>query len=427
VGEETMSYVNSLNSAGFIILGIAMLWSVRLIYGAGRGPSDDLLKRLFLLAGWILIVGGSVGLCGAALFSVLGLVLVCIVFAVAAYFRYMRGERRALLWSLAVAAERGIPLEQAARAFADERSVQIGTRVAKLANLLEDGVPLPSAVRMSGNPLPMDALLAASLGAETGAMGPALQMSLEHAEHLEATFRKILAKYLYVIVVLNAVGTILTFTVLNIMPVWLTTFEEFGFELPASTCLLMELSDPAVRFWPLLFLLLLLFILALALLAPPVRYFPLWSLLEPPFYGRLWIRYDGSLILRSLALCVRLRREIGPTLFMLSRQYPTRNASRRLLRASRRIDEGMHWCDALRDVGILRRVDVAVLKAAERAGNLAWALDEMADSALRRCEYRLRTWLNVGFPVIVLILGGMVAFVVISLFMPLVALIRGLA
>ncbi len=32
-----MVYVNPLNSAGFIILGIATLWSVRLIYGARRG------------------------------------------------------------------------------------------------------------------------------------------------------------------------------------------------------------------------------------------------------------------------------------------------------------------------------------------------------------------------------------------------------
>ena len=422
-----MDYVNSLNSAGFIILGVATLWSVRLIYGARRGPSDDLLKRLFLLAGWILILGGSLGFVGPATGLFFLLYLVCFVLAMAAYFRYMRGERRALLWSLAIAAERGIPLEQAARAFADERSVQIGTRVAKLANLLEDGVPLPSAVRMSGNPLTMDALLAASLGAETGAMGPALQMSLDHAEHLEETFRNILARYLYVVFVVCVAGTVLAFTMLRIVWVWGEMFEELELELPASTCLLIALSDPVVRFWPLLFLLLLLFIVALAFLAPPVRYFPLWSLLEPPFYGRLWIRYDGSLILRSLALCVRLRKEIAPTVFMLSRQYPTRNVSRRLLRASQRIDEGVHWCDALRDVGILRRVDVAVLKAAERAGNLAWALDEMADSALRRCEYRLRTWLNVGFPVVVVILGGMVAFIVISLFMPLVALIRGLA
>jgi len=420
-----MDYVNPLNSAGFVVLGVAMLWSVRLIYGARRGPSDDLLKRLFLLAGWILIAGGTLGLAGGAtgLFSFL--YVVCLGLAVAAYFRYMRDERNALLWSLATAAERGIPLEQAARAFADERSVQIGIRAAKLANLLEDGVPLHGALRALGNPLSADAVLAANLGAEMGAMGPALQMSLDHAERLEATVRKVLARYVYVIFVMCTAAAILAFVMFKIVPVWVRLFEDLELELPASTSLLITLSDAVIPFWPLLLLLFFLSVIGLDFFTPPTQYSPglRWG---TPFRGALWIRYDAALILRSLALCVRLEREIGPTVFMLSRQYPTRSVSRRLLRASQRIDDGMHWCDALRHVGFIRRVDVAVLKAAERAGNLMWALEEMADSALRRCEYRLRAWLNVGFPFVVLVLGAVVAFIVISLFVPLVALIRGL-
>ncbi len=421
-----MDDITPLNSAGFIILGVAMLWSVRLIYGARRGPSDDLLKRSFLLAGWILIAGGTLGLAGAATGLFHLLTLVCFILVLVAYFRYVQGERSALLWSLATAAERGIPLEQAARAFADERSVQIGTRVARLANLLEDGVPLHGALRMLGNPLPADAVLAANLGAEMGAMGPALHMSLDHAERLETTVRKVLARYVYVVFVVYAAAAILAFTMFQIVPVWVKLFEELEVELPASTCLLITLSDAVMPFWPLLLLLLLLSVAGLDFLTPPRQYSPGFQL-GTPFRSALWIRYDGALILRSLALCVRLKREIGPAVFMLSRQYPTRNVSRRLLRASQRIDDGMHWCDALRHVGLIRRVDVAVLQAAERAGNLVWALEEMADSALRRCEYRLRAWLNVGFPVVVLVLGAIVAFIVISLFVPLVALIRGLA
>jgi len=391
-----------------------------------RGPSDDLLKRWFLLAGWILIAGGTLGLAGGAIGLFFLPYLVCFALGLVGYSRYMRGERTALLWSLATAAERGIPLEQAARAFADERSVQIGTRVAKLANLLEDGVPLHGALRTLGNPLSAEAVLAANLGAETGAMGPALHMSLDHAERLEATLRKVLARYVYVLFVVYVAAAILAFTMFKIVPVWGKMFQELELELPASTCLLITLSDAVMPFWPLLLLLLLLSVVGVDLLAPPTRYCPGFQL-GTPCRSALWIRYDGALILRSLALCVRLEREIGPTVFMLSRQYPTRNVSRRLLTASQRIDDGMHWCDALRHVGLLRRVDVAVLKAAERAGNLTWALEEMADSALRLCEYRLRVWLNVGFPVVVLVLGAMVAFIVISLFVPLVALIRGLA
>ena len=155
-----MSDINPASLLGLSILGAALLWAVKLVYGNRSGCSDDILKRIFLLAGWILLVLGVV--IGFALFSfliplpILGLVIVG-----AAYRKYMAGERRALLWALAVAAEKGIPLEQAARAFADERSVQIGARVSHLADFLESGVPLPAALALTRNALPSDALLAA--------------------------------------------------------------------------------------------------------------------------------------------------------------------------------------------------------------------------------------------------------------------------
>ena len=43
-----------------------------------------------------------------------------------------------------------------------------------------------------------------------------------------------------------------------------------------------------------------------------------------------------------------------------------------------------------------------VFKSAERTGNLAWALDEMADSSLRRSAYRVRGFVSVAFPIVLI-------------------------
>ena len=83
----------------------------------------------------------------------------------------------------------------------------------------------------------------------------------------------------------------------------------------------------------------------------------------------------------ALALAVRQRRELGPTMWMLASQYPYVSVGKRLERAAAQIDKGVHWCDALRSVGLLTWTDVGLLKSAERVGNLAWALEEMSDSA----------------------------------------------
>ena len=79
---------------------------------------------------------------------------------------------------------------------------------------------------------------------------------------------------------------------------------------------------------------------------------------------------------------------------------------------------------ALLNAGLIQRVDLAVLQAAERVDNLAWALDEMADSLLRRFVLRWHTAIGILFPVCVLLLGLMVACVVVGTFWPLALLIQ---
>ena len=88
---------------------------------------------------------------------------------------------------------------------------------------------------------------------------------------------------------------------------------------------------------------------------------------------------------------------------------------------------GQDWCDSLRVQKLIRRGDAAVFKAAQRVGNLEWALDEMADSALRQITYRLALGLNILYPVVVLLLGAIVAVVVIGIFHPLARIIGSLA
>ena len=56
-----MQDINPSNYLGIVILGVALLWAIRLVYGRRRGASNDLVKRSLLLAGWILIQSGLLG------------------------------------------------------------------------------------------------------------------------------------------------------------------------------------------------------------------------------------------------------------------------------------------------------------------------------------------------------------------------------
>jgi type II secretory pathway component PulF len=415
--------INPLNYLGFMILGGALLWAVRLVYSDRPGTHDDWLKRLFLLAGWILLVSGSMGIIIGMTGPLSLLPLIGLLLMLLAYWKYMAAERRSLLWALAIAAERGIPLEQAARAFATERAVQNGLRTARLADLLEAGAPLPNALTLARQPLPTDTLLAARLGAETGDMAAALRMAIDHDSRLESIVRTLLARLFYIAGVAFIGLTVTSFILVKIVPVYATILGDFGVVIPVITQLNIDAANAFVRFWPLTLPLYALFIFWFLL---GLSYYLGGSRYELPLFHQFWRRCDGALVMRSLALTVTQQRNLHATIFMLSKQYPKKSVGDRLARASRQIDNGVAWSEALCGVGLISHADAAVLQAAERVGNLPWALDEMADSALRRFALRLRMMLNIAFPLVVLSFGAVVLLITVGMFLPLVSLIEGM-
>jgi hypothetical protein len=388
---------NPANYIAIVILGVALLWAVRLVYGRRRGPTNDLVKRILLLAAWILILAGLlVGIVFSLPFFPLP--IVGIIILLMAYFKYTTSERRSLLWALALAAEKDIPLEKAARAFAVERSVQVGV-----------------------NSLPTDALLASRVGVETGRMGPALRMSIQFSDDFELIMRNVLVKYFYLLGILTIAGGIMTFMMLKIAPVMTKMFEEFALELPEITKFVIAISRVFINFAPIVHL------IPFGLLLVGISYYCRWSRYELPFLNRLWRRCDSALLMRTLSLTVGEQRELGSAVAMLARQYPLPSVGKRLEKATKEIESGVHWCDALRSVGLMNTAEAALLKTAENVGNLQWALGEMSDSVLRRFSFRARATLNIAFPFVLLACGFVVFIFVVAMFLPLISMIQGLS
>ena len=98
-----------------------------------------------------------------------------------------------------------------------------------------------------------------------------------------------------------------------------------------------------------------------------------------------------------------------------------------LRRAAGDVQDGRDWVESLYSHGLIRRADLAVLQAAERVGNLPWALREMAESNRRRFAYRLLSVVQTAFPLVIILFGAIVGFIVVALFIPLISLIQALS
>jgi type II secretory pathway component PulF len=408
-----------------VVTGLAILWargraaarfderSAPSAWGAVGWPA---LAWTLLLLG---IIGGIVLMTAGTALVLLPVVAILLVGAIA---RYQDGERQSLLRVLLVAAERGIPLEAAANAFANERNDVSGMRARLLADYLEAGMPLGQALKRSRNRVPPAALLAADLGQQTGALGAALRQVVDQADETEGTLRSTLEKFFYLAMVGAFALAVLAFVMVKIIPVFCKMFQDFGMQLPALT---LGLITACRDFGPAAAVMLVCILAVLLILAVAgyVRLSPRYL----PIVRQLWWRADCALVLRWLALAVRQNRPLAERVRELAGCFPHWSIRRRLARAAQWIDGGGDWCTGLRRTGLIRGAEAAVFQAAERAGNLAWALDEMANSNIRRLTYRLRAWLNVLFPLLVLVFGGCVLVIGVGILQPLFQLIASLS
>ena len=131
--------------------------------------------------------------------------------------------------------------------------------------------------------------------------------------------------------------------------------------------------------------------------------------------------------MRGLALAVKRGVPLPAAMRMIAEAYPIRNIGVRLDFAASEVAAGMDWLASLRRASLISWTDAALLTAAARVGNLEWALEEIAESSMRRQLYWLQSMLQVMFPITLVCLGWVVCFFVVGLFLPLISLIQGLS
>jgi type II secretory pathway component PulF len=338
--------------------------------------------------------------------------------------RAQAARQTTLLWTLAVATEKQLPLAPLLEALADEAAGRWRWSLRGLADLLQSGSSIPDALEAAPGLLPAETVAAIRVGDQSGRLAPALrEAAAGSSRRCESIPSEEGSEIGYLCGLLFAILAVVTFVMFWIIPKFKAIFAGFNTRLPELTITIIEVTDVAVKYY---YLVALFVSLAILLAVRELLRFAAWNAgtTGPPrWLARILPRLRTPLVLRCLGLAVDGGRPLPGALAILAARHPDTSFGRRIGQVEESVAQGMGCWQVLHSAGFLRRGEVAVLEAAERVGNLGWALRGVADSVERRTDQRLRIFRELVRPVGLLMAGSVVAVFVIGMFLPLVKLL----
>ena len=260
----------------------------------------------------------------------------------------------------------------------------------------------------------------ARAGEASGTLGENLKRLAEFMEE-EQDFRANLVSVLTYPMLIVAVGILTVVVLLNfVIPKVVKVFSEIEQALPAPTLFLVNMSSFVTHYW-----LIILFLVIAAVVA--VRQYLEskagkfnWHriMLKLPLVGDIITRIEICRMAKTLGLLLKNGLPIDRAVNVLSFTITNAFLRSKIEAVGIQIKEGTALSDAMRNTGVFSAGFINVIKLAEDSSNLDRALFTTAESYQKEISRRLKRVLNILEPLLILIVGLVVGFVVISMLLP---------
>lgn len=338
-----------------------------------------------------------------------------------------RANESELLWLLAVCVEKNIPIAEELDTYSLTLPRKYREKIQLLSSRLYSGASLSDALATTPGLVPQSAIVAVHIGEESNSLGIALRDTAVQAtkklKHLSDK-SNITNIIVYLTVVVSIQFLVASFIMYWIIPKFKKIFFDFGTELPSITLGLMNVSDFIIVYFYLFLPLFSLPIIALALMHLGNYYG--WYNLRIPFFTGWFPRLNTPHCLRQIAQSISVQRSPQIALDSISTFHLWDDVRARTRAANEQIKQGESIWESLQNAKIINEVEAALCSTAERMGNLPYVLRTLAETIEQRRVRKLRFLSEILKPILICILGFLVGYFVIALFMPLIKLINDL-
>ena len=267
------------------------------------------------------------------------------------------------------------------------------------------------------------AIYSASLmaGERSGNLDDVIRRYVAYEKIVSSVRRRTVSALIYPAVLVLMMFGLIGIIVLRVVPAFSDFYANFGRQLPFSTRVIVGVSNLVVsNIW--------LIVIGLAALVVGVA---AWArqpgqrarfhrfLLELPWAGETFRKFATSQLARTLATLLGGGIPLVHALEIAGRSIGNQHLSTQLEKVNQQVREGQSFADGLRGIGVFPDVAVKMVEVGESTGALQEMLNSLADFYDEEIETEVGRFITLVEPILLVVMGVIIAFVVLALYMPL--------
>ena len=264
---------------------------------------------------------------------------------------------------------------------------------------------------------------AASLmaGERAGNLDDVLRRYVGYEKVIGAVRKRTISALIYPLILVVMMVGLVGIIVLRVVPAFSDFYANFGRELPFSTRVIVGLSNLMVgNLWLILAGLVVAVAGTLTWLKQPGQWTRLDQiLLRLPWAGETVRKFATAQLARTLATLLGGGIPLVNALEIGSRSMSNRFLARELADVTLRVREGQSFATGLRSIGVFPDVAVKMVEVGESTGALQEMLNSLADFYDEEIETEVARFITLVEPVLLVVMGAVIALVVLALYMPL--------
>lgn len=300
-----------------------------------------------------------------------------------------------------------------------QKNTHFAAQLEDVSTRVKTGESLSAAFEaQSGFPLMYTTTLLA--GERSGNLQEVLERYVSF-QRISLTFRKkLVSSLIYPGVLLTLVCGLLAFMFTVVIPRFADLYDQMGNKLPALTTDLLAFGR-----WMQHSILYIVAVLAVA-------GFFAWrfSLTDRgrdvldtlrvrfPVLGKIWLKYQVALFARTLSTLLTGGLPLVPSLETAARSISSRRVSKAVMTSITSVREGKNLADSLTQTGVFPDLAAEMIAVGEQTGALPAMLNSVAEFYEEDVATALTAALALIEPAILIVMGVVVVFILISLYLP---------